>query len=554
MNKNTLVKLLCLAIACMLLIPMIIACGGDETPDSTPAETVVIMYEANGGVLADDKLEQDVVKGEKATHPTPTREGFTFTGWYYDEDCTDKSARTDKFNADTVLYAGWKEASATPESTPDSTPESTPDSTPSTDDEEIVISYNTGDGYFENDDDYEAVVVKGERYRNHPTPINEGFVFGGWYYDEELTDKVSSSDKFNSDVELFAKWTAEATSTPDSTPSSTPDSTPSSTPDSTPSSTPDSTQTDEKITIFYEPGNGGYFESDDDYEKQVSKGGRFREHPTPLNELDGMVFKGWYTDSALTTLVSSATKYDADTTLYAKWAQLSKCIDGSYDHNFGIWEDDTPATCTKPAVIAQYCSYCQAKQTQEQGEPAGHLWDTWKEAFMRMERSCGRLGCTDKEIKNYTNVTIGCLGNNPGDQVSLEGPGSIYNVPLSQLYNAQWDEEQTSCIAGRGDGTFSVIANLVEAQALDRIYFKGRGGGTVNVYVQYEGESDYTMVGACAFITATENAKPAEERQIAYVSPDATKKIVSVKFTQENPPQGTSFWEEFAFVKVATEE
>lgn len=50
-----------------------------------------------------------VAKGSKIAEPMPPlRDGFIFTGWYKDSECTKKwSFDTDTVNADTVLYAGW---------------------------------------------------------------------------------------------------------------------------------------------------------------------------------------------------------------------------------------------------------------------------------------------------------------------------------------------------------------------------------------------------------------------------------------------------------------
>ena len=40
-------------------------------------------------------------------------------------------------------------------------------------------------------------------------PVREGFVFGGWYTDEDRTSEYNFASKVRSDVTLYAKWTAE---------------------------------------------------------------------------------------------------------------------------------------------------------------------------------------------------------------------------------------------------------------------------------------------------------------------------------------------------------
>ena len=42
----------------------------------------------------------------------PSKDGYEFTGWYYDSACTNKATDGDTVTKDTTLYAGWKEASS----------------------------------------------------------------------------------------------------------------------------------------------------------------------------------------------------------------------------------------------------------------------------------------------------------------------------------------------------------------------------------------------------------------------------------------------------------
>lgn len=37
---------------------------------------------------------------------TPTKSGYNFTGWYYDEDCTNKAVEGTSISANSTLYAG----------------------------------------------------------------------------------------------------------------------------------------------------------------------------------------------------------------------------------------------------------------------------------------------------------------------------------------------------------------------------------------------------------------------------------------------------------------
>ena len=335
-------------------------------------------------------------------------------------------------------------------------------------------------------------------------------------------------------------------STPDSTVPSTPESTVPSTPESTVPSTPQS------VTIEYDPGQG-YFENMDDYEHTIPYGSRYNGHPTPLYE--GYVFDGWFTDEACTVPMKTATKYEANTTLYAKWRQMFKCIDGSYDHNFGQYEDGQPATCTTPGTKVRYCSYCQGTDTVEGDPPLNHQFKGWTEGFLRKERTCTRPGCGETEFIAYENVTLQLMGSGGLKQLTIDGTWYNSGTGDADLFNGKWDEPGGSGFASNGQSeVLSVTVQLAAPATMDRIYLKGRGIGSVAIQVLYEGDSDYTAVGNSAFLGDAENSKPLEEKVIPYAEVDSARNIVSVKFVQQNPPQGTSTWEEFAFVRVVEEE
>ena len=354
--------------------------------------------------------------------------------------------------------------------------------------------------------------------------------------------------------------TDNSTPTTESTPSSVPSTENSvpSTENSQPStensqpSTEDSTPAagDNKITIFYDPGQGGFADLND-YEHKIDKGSRYQGHPTP--EWEGYVFEGWFTDEACKTPVKTATKYETDVTLYAKWRAMFKCTDGTYDHNFGQYEPYTDPDCTKPGTKVRYCTYCQGTDIVE-GDPAqGHNFTPWTDGFLSRKRTCQRPGCGEVESIQFENITLDTLGSNPQAQFSISGGYYSYANPVQYLYNKVWDEEQSTTLASNGQGDLIVTIRLVEATQIDRIYMKGRGGGGVEIHVQYEGDATFTNEGPVSFLSGAENSKPLEEKNIPYVEVDTTRNVVAVKIVQQAPPNGTSLWEEIAFVKVVTE-
>ncbi len=81
------------------------------TPAPAPAATYTVSFETNGGSAVADITAEAGSTIEKPEDPT--RDGFTFAGWYTDEDCTEAwDWDSDVVTGDTVLYAKWTEAAA----------------------------------------------------------------------------------------------------------------------------------------------------------------------------------------------------------------------------------------------------------------------------------------------------------------------------------------------------------------------------------------------------------------------------------------------------------
>lgn len=76
---------------------------------------VTVKFDSNQGTAVDFQL---VTVGSKVVKPAdPTKEGYTFTGWFTDEDCTkayDFDAAVDGTQPEFTLYAGWKAAAPSP--------------------------------------------------------------------------------------------------------------------------------------------------------------------------------------------------------------------------------------------------------------------------------------------------------------------------------------------------------------------------------------------------------------------------------------------------------
>lgn len=79
-------------------------------------QAVTVNFDSNQGTAVDSQL---VAVGGKVAKPAdPTKKGYTFSGWFTDEDCTnayDFDADVDGTQPEFTLYAGWKAVPATVE-------------------------------------------------------------------------------------------------------------------------------------------------------------------------------------------------------------------------------------------------------------------------------------------------------------------------------------------------------------------------------------------------------------------------------------------------------
>lgn len=67
-----------------------------------------VSFDSKGG--SDVSMQTDIMYGDVLElPPDPTREGYTFSGWYIDENCIYQwDSETMLVSQDMTLYAGWK--------------------------------------------------------------------------------------------------------------------------------------------------------------------------------------------------------------------------------------------------------------------------------------------------------------------------------------------------------------------------------------------------------------------------------------------------------------
>ncbi|MCR5487571.1 MAG: InlB B-repeat-containing protein [Lachnospiraceae bacterium] len=230
-----------------------------ELGEEPAPETVTVSFDMCGH--GTQVPSQTVVRGGSAAWPeNPSEFCFTFMGWY---DNPDYYGNVYIFGFqvwnDQILYAKWE---ADPEKT-------------------RTVSFNmNGKGLGSKPAD-QTVAIGKKISRPEPDPVEEGWIFKGWYADEALTVLYDFDAPVTSDFALYAKWAEK-------------------------------TDASSKVVRFVMNGHGKQIEP-----VEVKEGASVAEPPEPVAE--DCVFTGWYTDKECTKRYDFAAPVTEDLTLYAGW-------------------------------------------------------------------------------------------------------------------------------------------------------------------------------------------------------------------------------------------
>ena len=226
-------KLLCIALTVLMLVFVLASCN--------TVKSMIIKHEVtfnlDGGVGGEGYAESvKIGDGKILSLPTPTREGYNFLGWYSgetqiteDTPITSDMSLTAKWEIKTFTvtfldYYGntvstetvnWGESATAP--TVDSVIEKqkfngwSADFSKVTEDMTVnaiyvdntyTISYDLG----EVGESFTAPCFYGELPNIPKTPIIDGYVFTGWFLDEELTERYFFDYMLDRDITLYAKF------------------------------------------------------------------------------------------------------------------------------------------------------------------------------------------------------------------------------------------------------------------------------------------------------------------------------------------------------------
>ncbi|MEY9974481.1 putative repeat protein (TIGR02543 family) [Lysinibacillus sp. RC46] len=235
----------------------------------------IVTFDSNGG---SEVIPVEVKEGELMNTPTaPTKEGYTFAGWYKDSELSEAwDFAKDIVKEDLTLYAKWKEDDASEQS--------------------YIVSFDSNGG----SEVISEEVKEGELVKTSTAPTKEGYTFAGWYKDSELSEAWDfAKDIVTKNIMLYAKWTKDNTTEGGSS-------------EAMPS-----------YNVTFNSNGGSEVPS-----KEVSKGELLQVPPTPVKE--DHTFAGWYKDEGL--MKAWDFEHDvvtANEILYAEWTKYNSSNGGS---------------------------------------------------------------------------------------------------------------------------------------------------------------------------------------------------------------------------------
>ena len=146
---------------------------------ATPVVSWTVTFNSNGGSAVP---AQTVPSGSTVTKPDdPTRDGFSFAGWYTNVGLTQAYDFATPVTASFTLYAKWTEQA------------------PQT----YTVKFVSNGGSEVPD----QTVIAGQTVTRPTDPTRDGFSFAGWFTDTALTKGYDFSAPVQSNFSLYAKWT-----------------------------------------------------------------------------------------------------------------------------------------------------------------------------------------------------------------------------------------------------------------------------------------------------------------------------------------------------------
>ena len=265
----------------------------------TEQNQINVLYAANGGQFVDgNETMQGVADsdGKFRQPPTPTRDGYTFTGWYWHADYsgyTDEQKAADKVDFDqavtgqtVTMFAQWTKDEVQNETD--------------------VLYVANGGKFFDGQEVQQGLTDSDGMMRQPAAPTREGYTFAGWYWVSDLsvlTEEQKEQNKvdFTQPVTkphatMYAQWV----------------------------------KNQDEINVLYAANGGQFADGNDTMQGVADSDGMMRQPAEPTRE--GYTFAGWYWVSDLSGLTDEQkdlNKVDFSqsiagkdhATIYAQWTK-----------------------------------------------------------------------------------------------------------------------------------------------------------------------------------------------------------------------------------------
>ncbi len=157
---------------------LILYAGWEKIEPSQKNYVVIFNY-----LIDNEYHSESVSEGNITAMPAkPFKEGYTFTGWYVDQDCTIPWDFDNRVYSDLTLFAGWQVNT---------------EEYPFTD-------------YKPNEQSSVHLEAETDKKELPEEPVKEGYIFKGWFVDEDCTIPWKPEDDFEEDLKLYPGWEKEA--------------------------------------------------------------------------------------------------------------------------------------------------------------------------------------------------------------------------------------------------------------------------------------------------------------------------------------------------------
>ena len=238
-----------------------------------------------------------------------TEEGYTFDGWYTDDNYSKKFDFTQPIKSNTTVYAKWTA-------------------------KDYEVSFVTEHG---NAPTSQNVPYNGTA-KDPGTLTAEGYTFVGWYADDNYSKKFDFTQPIKSNTTVYAKWTAK----------------------------------DYEVSFVTEHGNA-----------PTSQNVPYNKTATNPGELtaEGYTFIGWYTDHTCTTEFKFSTPITGDTKVYAKWEKNAPVLPDTYELNVSgafVYVDGVDVTASAGDTSLHLEKNASVRLVADPDRmPSGMVFDRW---------------------------------------------------------------------------------------------------------------------------------------------------------------------------------